>query len=153
MAPRLGGMIYPRLLGIRDDYEFTARSQSGALLQARTSDYVAYQFALNGYFDWRNQAIAATICRPGDAIIEIGAHIGTETLGFSSIVGPNGSVIAFEPLPANCKVLSDTLMLNEIRNVILYPYAVIDRSGELLFHIPPNLTVEPGTLRRSLQPK
>ncbi|BBY45792.1 class I SAM-dependent methyltransferase [Mycolicibacterium celeriflavum] len=37
--------------------------------------------------------------RPGDTFIDIGAHIGCVTALTSRIVGPRGTVVAFEPCP------------------------------------------------------
>lgn len=35
--------------------------------------------------------------RPGDVVIDIGAHIGDHTIAYSDWVGPTGKVVAFEP--------------------------------------------------------
>ena len=37
------------------------------------------------------------LVRPGDAVFEVGAHIGYITLWLSKLVGPTGKVFAFEP--------------------------------------------------------
>lgn len=36
---------------------------------------------------------------PGDAVIDIGAHVGRHAIACADIVGPTGRVLAFEPLP------------------------------------------------------
>ena len=37
--------------------------------------------------------------RPGDTVLDVGAHIGRHLSRFAELVGANGQVIAFEPLP------------------------------------------------------
>lgn len=53
-------------------------------------------FALRGLFEWRIAAIAATVLRPGDRVIEGGAQLGTETFNYAALVGPAGQVVSFE---------------------------------------------------------
>lgn len=36
---------------------------------------------------------------PGDTVVDVGAHTGTHTVVFCELVGPDGTVLAFEPLP------------------------------------------------------
>lgn len=40
------------------------------------------------------------------AAVDIGAHIGAWTIRLSHLVGPNGIVLAFEPIPGNYRVLT-----------------------------------------------
>ena len=63
-----------------------------------------YPFAVHGYFYCTAWGITLAIFAPGDTIVEVGANVGTETIGFSDIVGRSGRVIAFEPVPANIAV-------------------------------------------------
>jgi tRNA A58 N-methylase Trm61 len=41
----------------------------------------------------------------GMRVLDLGAQSGFYSLLFSKLVGPQGSVIAFEPLPANYRLL------------------------------------------------
>ena len=138
MAQRLRSWLYPTARARRDDYEFVVRSQTGSLLTSRTSDPQGYPFSVYGYNEWRNWAVALACCARGDTIIEIGANIGTETIGFADIVGPNGSVHAFEPLPSNVAALEKSLKLNPgTGNVRVHPLAVSDTAGKRKFLVPP----------------
>jgi FkbM family methyltransferase len=82
-------------------------------------------------------AVAQALCSPGDRIIEVGANIGTETIGFADIVGSQGRVYAFEPLQSNLQVLRNNLVLNRRRNVTVFPFAVGNSSGIVRFALPP----------------
>jgi len=136
-AQRLRDWIYPIERAYRDDYKFTVRAQTGSMFSSRTSDYHAYPFSVHGYFEWRNWAIAMAFCSPGDTILEIGANIGTETVGFSDIVGDLGKVYAFEPLPSNLELLKETVRLNQYQNVIVLPVAVGEECKRVRFVVPP----------------
>ena len=37
------------------------------------------------------------LVRPGDHVVDAGAHIGVHTLTFARLAGPRGKVFAFEP--------------------------------------------------------
>lgn len=53
-------------------------------------------------------AISRQLVRPGDVVLQIGAHSGYTAIGLSSLVGPDGAVIAVE---LNAK-LQETLVFN-----------------------------------------
>src|ERR1700737_4902683 len=94
-------LIYSIDRGWTDAYEFHRRSRTGSVYLGNTRDVAARSFAIHGYFDWRLLAAARYFCKPGDTIVEVGANVGTETIGFADIVGVGGHVYAFEPLPSN----------------------------------------------------
>lgn len=136
VARRISRSVYPRQSGIRDARLFTVRAQTGSFLAGTTEDKLAHSFSLVGYNDWRLWAIAMVLCRPGDRIIEVGANIGTETVGFSDIVGPSGRVIAFEPVPASIKWLNATLAMSRAQNVDVFPFAVGAEDGVVQLEVP-----------------
>jgi FkbM family methyltransferase len=70
-----------------------------------------------------------SVVRPGWVAVDIGANIGYFTLLLAKLVGPQGRVIVFEPLPENFDVLRENVDLNGYRNVILEPKAVLDTPG------------------------
>jgi FkbM family methyltransferase len=135
-SPRLRGYVYPYARAVADDYTFQVVSHAGVEFRGSTADPHAYSLSVNGYYDWRNLAMAAAVCREGDTIIEVGANVGTETIGFAGIVGSGGKVIAFEPLPSNVANLHNILALNGGLNVVLFPVAVGDTCATLRFCAP-----------------
>lgn len=78
---------------------------------------------------------ASAVCSEGDTIVEIGAHVGTETVAFNAIVGHSGRVYAIEPLYSNA--LEQRLRRNAIRNVTVLPYAIDETRGLRSFALPP----------------
>lgn len=67
--------------------------------------------------------------KPGDTVIDIGAHIGTYTLIAAQKVGPMGKVYAFEPLPKNFELLKKNVEVNGYKNVVLINKAVSNKNG------------------------
>lgn len=68
--------------------------------------------------------------KPGQNVVDVGAHIGYFTLIMSRLVGKGGRVLAFEPDPDNFDLLQANLRLNRIRNVVVESKAVSDRAGK-----------------------
>lgn len=136
LGMRLRAWLYPDHLGEQDGFTFMVRSQTGGWFKGTTSEMHACAFGICGYSTYRNWAIAIALCKPGDTIIEVGANIGTETVGFADIVGCRGHVYAFEPFPANLESLRETLKLAPCANVTVMPFALGEDDGEFAF-VPP----------------
>lgn len=131
------GIVYPRSRGQRDVYRFRVRAQTGSPFVGTTGDFHAHRFGAHGYSEWRLWAVALALCSTGDTIVEIGANVGTETVGYSDIVGASGRVVAFEPLPANVEALHEVLSLTRYPNVTILPYALGDMERVVAFAVPP----------------
>jgi FkbM family methyltransferase len=74
------------------------------------------------------------LLKPGSVFADVGANIGYFTLLAASRVGEEGSVIAFEPNPANCELLERSIQENRFHNVRLRPVAVAEREQILDLH-------------------
>lgn len=71
--------------------------------------------------------------KSGMTALDIGAHIGFDTMLMARLLGPAGKVIAFEPDPGNFQWLTRNCQLNALANVTLNHQAVSDRAGSLAF--------------------
>ena len=80
----------------------------------------------------RLEAFASAI-QPGDCVYDIGANVGLYTLLASSMVGPAGTVYAFEPVTRNAYYLRRHLALNDVWNCEVIEAAVCDTDGMLRF--------------------
>jgi hypothetical protein len=58
------------------------------------------------------QYFLGQVVQPGDVAVDIGAHIGTFTLGLAEFVGPTGRVLAFEPQRILYQILSANAAFN-----------------------------------------
>jgi FkbM family methyltransferase len=74
-------------------------------------------------------------CKPGQTAMDVGAHLGLFTVVMAQLVGPNGSVISFEPTPSLQQVLRRITELNGVaRNVELRTEAVSESRGFATFY-------------------
>jgi FkbM family methyltransferase len=83
---------------------------------------------LGSYEHDKQQAFRRAV-RPGGVVFDLGAHVGYYTLLASSLVGPEGRVFAFEPMPRNLGYLKRHLRLNRAGNVTVIEAAVSDAAG------------------------
>lgn len=72
----------------------------------------------------------------GANVLDIGSNIGYFTLMLARVVGPEGKVYAFEPIPQTFEVLKWNVERNRIENVTLFNSAVSARPGSITFRVP-----------------
>lgn len=66
----------------------------------------------------------------GDVYVDVGANFGMHVLFARDRVGPSGRVVAFEPIPANLKLLYKNLRLNGYSDSVLVEEAAVSDSGD-----------------------
>lgn len=138
MGPRIGKALYTRSRAFQKGIQYALPSRTGAIFVGNTGEFHGYNMYISGFNDWRNVAIARALCCPGDTIIEIGANVGTETIGFREVVGLEGRVVAFEPLPSNLTRLHNIIEQNQWNNVSVYPLALDCQIRVAHFLVPPD---------------
>ncbi len=72
----------------------------------------------------------ARLVRPGDRVLEIGAHHGFTAMLLSKLVGEDGSVLAVEPSPFNAMMVNAQIGLNNATNCRVVQAAAADREGK-----------------------
>lgn len=70
------------------------------------------------------QSIMASHIKAGTTVIDIGAHIGTQTVAMAKLTGPKGRVISFEPQMKMYAELVMNSLLNDCTNVVAYRCAL-----------------------------
>lgn len=94
------------------------------------------------------QAALTQLLRPGNVFYDVGANVGFYTILASKLIGPNGHVYAFEPVPSNVLAINHNLKLSHADNVTVIPCAVTDSPGVLAI----TLSAEPFWARLSSLP-
>jgi FkbM family methyltransferase len=87
---------------------------------------------LLGLYDPVIPAIIERHVRPGDHVLDCGAHIGYLALLFARAVGPRGAVHCFEPDPRVAERLRANVAANATPWVHVTEAAVVDRPGRTL---------------------
>jgi FkbM family methyltransferase len=88
---------------------------------------------LGSYEREQTRLFRATV-RPGDTVLDVGAHVGYYTLLSAVLAGPGGAVWAFEPNPTNARFLRRHAEVNRLRQVHVEVAAVSNAEGEARFH-------------------
>ena len=116
----------------------------GRMIYLRKDQYIGRSLDLYGEFSALEGDIFAQCLQPGQSAIEVGSNIGAHTLQLAKLVGPQGTVYAFEPQRQLFQLLCANLALNELFNVRAYHGALgrdtgtvrvpaLDYSAELNF--------------------
>jgi FkbM family methyltransferase len=117
------------------------RCKHGLFMYNRNDSYIGRSLDLYGeWCDFEIQLLGQFIA-PGDTVIDVGANIGTHTVAFANLVGPTGTVHAFEPQRRLFQMLCGNVALNGIENVVCHARAVGDAPGEVAIpQLPPPAT-------------
>ncbi len=75
---------------------------------------------------------------PGASFVDVGANIGIYTAWASRLVGPEGRVLAFEPVPATRQNLESVIRANQLANVTVVPRALGAEAGEIALWVTPH---------------
>jgi len=111
---------------------------SGARQRLRAAKYRMELAAGRFRSDEPEFARLAEWVRPGDWVLDVGANVGQYTLRFSELVGPEGRVIAFEPIAETFEILAAMARRARHGNVTLLNTAVSEHGGEVRLRVPPN---------------
>lgn len=99
--------------------------------------YYDLHIRLNRFFTSEPEyALLPTLLSPGDCVIDVGANIGVYTKRCSELVGRDGRVIAFEPVPETFALLTSNAQRFGFANVTLINAAVSDESAFLGISMP-----------------
>lgn len=109
----------------------TARTFWGREMSIALPEEVSISIHRRGFVDYDLTAFLLSHLRPGATMLDVGAHIGYYTMWASELVGPSGSVTAFEPTPSTLT----TLRMNTARlpNASVVPAAVWSKKDRLVF--------------------
>jgi len=81
-------------------------------------------------------AIVGQLVRAGECAIDLGANVGVYTHFLSRHVGPDGQVLAVEPMPTTFEILRFGVERLGLANVTLRQCAVSDQAGRVTMQVP-----------------
>ena len=82
----------------------------------------------------RNElAMLRAFVREGDAILDLGAHIGTFSIPFSIFNQKKGTIYSFEANPNNYALLEKNIQMNNLDEIIIPTHAVIAEQENVAF--------------------
>lgn len=88
-----------------------------------------------GSYEYDKQIMFEQAIIEGIIVFDLGANVGFYTLLASTLVGSQGKVFAFEPMPTNVDYLKQHLRLNRISNVSVIEAAVSDTTDIAYFEV------------------
>ena len=117
--------------------DFTSSSPLPAFLpnncriDCNLQDHVQRQIYFLGVYEPVEAYLFTQLLKPGMTVIDAGANIGQYTLLASTIVGTEGAVHSFEPVPDTFVQLSTNVKTNQLSNVYLNQAALWNESTTL----------------------
>jgi FkbM family methyltransferase len=110
--------------------ERTARYPDGRKMRLDLSDRTQRIMFCNTYEHTETDA-TSSLLRPGDVLVDAGAHVGWYTILAARKIGTDGHVYAFEPDPDNYQLLAQNVRLNQLENVSLAQVALHSEAGSM----------------------
>jgi len=107
------------------------QTRDGLLLYHTRDQFVGHSIAELGEFSKREGDFLKGNLNPGDTVIEVGANLGSLTVGMAKTVGPRGRVHAFEPQRAMFELLCANAALNDLDQIRPWHLAVDAVPGTL----------------------
>lgn len=101
----------------------------GADLCLTTSEVIGQHLAIFGTFEEAELRACSELVTPGSCAIDVGANVGIFSLTMAVAAGPQGSVIAFEPLNYNLVRLQEHIEHNGLSNIQPLRFAAGASSG------------------------
>ncbi len=80
--------------------------------------HVSRQIREQGIWEPFETSLLLSLLKPGDVFVDVGANIGYFTLVGARLVGDGGAVFAFEPDPANFKLLETNCEQNALQTQV-----------------------------------
>ena len=112
------------------------QGRAGWFLYNRHDVYIGGALECYGEYGQIEADLLAQLVRPGDVAIEVGANIGSLTVGLAKAVGSSGRVIAFEPQRVVFQTLCANVALNSLTWVDTVHAAVGLRPGNVMIAEP-----------------
>jgi FkbM family methyltransferase len=101
---------------------------AGQRMRVNWANHKTYVF---GTHEPHVMQVMKALIQPGWTAVDVGAHIGYSTLLMARCVGPQGRILAFEPLAQNYKLLVENIGLNGHTNICAQNLALMAQPGRI----------------------
>lgn len=106
----------------------TYQTRSGPMFALRTDYYMTRALELYGEYGPAEWRLLQQIIKPGMAVVEVGANMGTHSVDMARACAP-GPFYAFEPQPRIFQVLCANLAISDVGNAFAYPEGCGEEEG------------------------
>lgn len=93
--------------------------------------WIGAKIIYTGNYEPALKKVFRSVIKKGDRVLDVGANIGFHTLYFAELVGEDGKVTAFEPVPNNFAALNANLKLNNFQNIETKNIALSNKQEKL----------------------
>src|SRR5215510_1543200 len=107
---------------------------NGIQMYLNPDDYVQCMMFYNRY-GRETLEVFRSFVRPGDIVIDVGAHVGFFTLFLGELVTCQGRVYSFEPDVRARKSLERSVAASKMEWVTVSPFALASKSGTTRFYL------------------
>jgi FkbM family methyltransferase len=112
-----------------EGYNQLAEGVEGYYLYNKNDIYIGKSIEKYGEYSVLEMELFKKLCSVGDVVIEVGANIGTHTIGLAKHVGQHGRVVAFEPQRLVFQTLCANVAINSLQNVECHLAALAAENG------------------------
>jgi FkbM family methyltransferase len=127
---RLRKRLWQYFASTEDEYAFAIPWYCGLRIWLYLGNDQSWAMFVGKGFEPNEFAFLSTTLKPGMTVIDVGANEGLYTAFAARCVGPKGKVIAVEPSSRECGRLRRNLELNHLQNVVIFPVAASNASGQ-----------------------
>ena len=131
-----------RKLGRKRLEEFVKKFWKGGYVYLESGDYLYVPSVVESSHPHRlfdpyvPEQIISKFCNLGSIVMDIGANMGEWSLHMAKMVGGNGRVFCFEPIPSMVQALEKTIAINNFSQVSISECAISNKTGHSQFSIP-----------------
>ena len=87
-------------------------------------------------YEFNETNLVKKVIKPGWTVIDVGANFGWYSIHFAQLVGQNGNVFSFEPIPETYEELNSNIKLNSCQNIKAFDFALGNKDGNISFGAP-----------------
>jgi FkbM family methyltransferase len=129
--PVVGPLLYKLYLTafFREGQDLTIRGGPLKGMKFRRFMHTFQSDYVDGNYEPELQQVFSSLIKPGQVVYDVGANVGFMTLLASKLVGPTGTVVAFEPRSETARNLRAQISINQLDNVIVEECAVAEQVG------------------------